>query len=99
MTFSCREPALATVLIDNDRVKVTRWDFAHDAETGWHRHGWDYVVMPLADGKLLIELPGGETMEAGLKANEPYFRVEGVEHNVINASGKAFSFIETEIKP
>ena len=31
----------ATVLVDDDRVRVTRFDFAPGAETGWHRHGHD----------------------------------------------------------
>jgi beta-alanine degradation protein BauB len=28
----------------------------------------------------------------------PYFREEGVEHNVINGSGGPFAFLEIEIK-
>ncbi|QCI64297.1 cupin domain-containing protein [Phreatobacter stygius] len=99
MTFTCRTPAEPDVLVDNDKVKVTRWNFADGAETGWHRHGWDYVVVPLADGKLVAELPGGTSSEAVLTAHVPYFRSEGVEHNIINASGKPYAFIEIEIKP
>lgn len=97
--FTCRPPADPAVLIDNDRVKVTRWSFQDGAETGWHTHGWDYVVLPLADGRLAIELPDGSLTEAPLTASAPYFRAAGIEHNVINASGKAFAFIEIEIKP
>lgn len=44
--------AKATVLIDNDRVIVTEYRFAKGASTGWHRHGHDYVVLPLMDGRL-----------------------------------------------
>ena len=47
-----REKAKPTVQIDNDKVKVTRWDFLPGAETGWHRHEMDYVVVPLTDGTL-----------------------------------------------
>jgi quercetin dioxygenase-like cupin family protein len=39
-----RPKARPQVLIDNDRVAVTRWSFEDGAETGWHRHGPDYVV-------------------------------------------------------
>jgi quercetin dioxygenase-like cupin family protein len=42
-----REKAKPTVQIDDDKVKVTRWDFSPGAETGWHRHEMDYVVVPL----------------------------------------------------
>jgi quercetin dioxygenase-like cupin family protein len=97
--FTCRAPATPDVLIDNDKVKVTRWNFTDGAETGWHTHGWDYVVVPLADGKLIAELPGGQQSESTLTLNVPYFRKEGAEHNIINASGKDFAFIEIEIKP
>jgi quercetin dioxygenase-like cupin family protein len=32
------ERAQPTVLIENERVRVTRWHFAPGASTGWHRH-------------------------------------------------------------
>ena len=43
----CRAPAAATVEIDDAHVRVTRWDFEAGAETGWHRHGMAYVVVPV----------------------------------------------------
>ncbi len=93
-----RPQAKAQVLIDNDRVVVTRYSFAEGAETGWHRHGHDYVIVPLGDGKLVLEEPGGGTREAPLTSGVPYFRAEGVEHNVINGSGAPYAFLEIEIK-
>ena len=69
-----RPQARPQVLIDNDRVVVTKWSFSDGAETGWHRHGHDYVIVPLGDGKLLAEEPGGGTREAPLKDGVPYFR-------------------------
>lgn len=93
-----RPKAEPQVLVDNDRVAVTKWSFAEGAETGWHRHGHDYVVVPLAVGKLILEEPGGVVREAPLNFAEPYFRPEGVEHNVVNGTGGPFAFIEIEIK-
>ena len=93
-----RPAATPEVLIDNDRVVVTKWSFEDGAETGWHRHGHDYVVVPLGDGTLIVEEPGGGTREAPLKGGAPYFREEGVEHNVINGSGRPYAFLEIEIK-
>ena len=98
-TFTCRAPATADVLIENDKVKVTRWNFTDGAETGWHTHGWDYIVVPLGDGKLLAELRDGTSSEAVLTEHVPYFRELGTEHNIINASGKDYAFIEIELKP
>ncbi|MBV9079085.1 MAG: cupin domain-containing protein [Methylobacteriaceae bacterium] len=97
-TTAARTQATPDTLIDNERVVVTRWSFADGAETGWHRHGHDYVVVPLADGTLLLEESGGITREASLREGEPYFRPEGVEHNVVNGTGGPFAFLEIEIK-
>ncbi|NNF78253.1 MAG: cupin, partial [Rhizobiales bacterium] len=52
------ESATSTVHIDNDRTRVTEWRFAkRGAKTGWHRHEYDYVIVPLVDGTLSIEGP------------------------------------------
>ena len=91
------EPAKATVLVDNDRVIVTEYRFAPNASTGWHRHGHDYVIVPLMDGVLKIVNVDGESF-AEMKAGAPYFRSEGVEHDVINANDGEYAFIEIELK-
>jgi quercetin dioxygenase-like cupin family protein len=45
-----RPQAVPTVQVDNERVTVTEWRFAPGAETGAHRHGYDYVITPITDG-------------------------------------------------
>ena len=92
-----REPATATVQVDNERVRVTEWRFAPGAATGWHRHEMDYVVVPGTSGKLLLVDAEGER-EAELTAGVSYFRRAGVEHDVINANPHPFVFVEIEIK-
>lgn len=92
-----RPQAVPTPMIDNERVVVTEWRFAPGAETGWHRHGHDYVVVPQTTGQLLLETASGD-IRADLKTGIPYFRNEGVEHNVINATAFEFVFIEIEMK-
>ncbi|MEO0979982.1 MAG: cupin domain-containing protein [Pseudomonadota bacterium] len=93
-----REQATATQLIDDDRVRVTRFDFAPGAETGWHRHEMDYVITALTDCRMLLEEPGGESREVLVPAGTVYRRDEGVEHNVINGGDTLMSFVETELK-
>jgi len=97
-TLRCRAPATATVEVDDAKVRITRWDFAPGAETGWHRHGMAYVVVPVTDGTLLLELPGGGTATASLAAGVAYARDPGVEHNVVNAGDAPLSFVEIEMK-
>ena len=95
--MSVRPKATPTIQIDNDRVIVTEWRFAPGAETGWHRHEYDYIVVPLTTGKLLLETKDGVD-SAELEAGCSYFRKVGVEHNVVNANEYEFAFVETELK-
>jgi beta-alanine degradation protein BauB len=67
------------------------------AGTGWHRHEFDYVVVPLVTGRLRLE-EGDLTRGIELTTGLPYFREAGVEHDVVNANDYEFVFIETEIK-
>lgn len=90
--------AVPTVLIDNPRVRVTEWRFkAPGDNTGWHRHDYDYIVVPLFTGKLDIDLGQGERMTADLTSGVPYFREIGVEHDVINANDFECAFVEVEL--
>jgi quercetin dioxygenase-like cupin family protein len=90
--------AVPTVLIDNERVRVTEWRFAPGAATGWHRHALDYVVVPMADGVLELVGPDEVRTRAPLEKGVAYFRKAGVEHDVINANAFAFAFVEVELK-
>lgn len=92
-----RPAAERTVQIDNDRVRVSRWRFAPDAATGWHRHEFDYVIVPLLAGTLQLD-DGEEITTAELEPAASYFRPAGVEHDVANASGHEFAFVEIELK-
>lgn len=91
------ERGSASVLIDNERVRVTRWQFAPGAATGWHRHEYDYVIVPLTEGRLKLVEPDGERYSE-LTIGVPYFRETGVEHDVVNANEHEFTFIEIELK-
>ena len=93
-----REKAKPTVQIDDDKVKVTRWDFSPGAETGWHRHEMDYIVVPLTDGALTAEMPDGLAVANNLTIGASYARLVGIEHNIINNNDGPYSFIEIELK-
>jgi quercetin dioxygenase-like cupin family protein len=94
--MAARPQAVATIKIDEPHVRVTEFRFAPGAETGWHRHEYDYVVVPLLDGKLQLEEPGGTSRVAELHVHQPYTRLAGVEHNVINANSFEYAFLEVE---
>ena len=90
--------ATATQMIDDARVRVTRFDFAPGAETGWHAHTMDYVITAVTDCHMRLEMPGGEVREVVVPAGTAYRRDEGVEHNVINMGEGVMSFVEVELK-
>ena len=90
------EAAESTRLIENERVRVTEWRFAPGAATGFHRHEYDYVVLPMTSGELLLKEPGGDRPVA-LAVGKPYYRGKGVEHDVVNGDDHEIVFIEVEI--
>jgi quercetin dioxygenase-like cupin family protein len=92
-----RPLATPTTQVDNERFIVTEWRFAPGGHTGWHRHRYDYVVVPMTTGRLVLEVPEGSTT-AELISGRAYARSAGVEHDVINDNPHEFVFIEIEVK-
>lgn len=97
MTQDPRPEAVPVLHLEDERFRVTEWRFAPSAQTGWHRHGHDYVIVPLTDGQLALDLPGGAQAAAALTHGVPYSRRVGVEHNVINAGDAPLAFLEVEV--
>ena len=89
--------AVATVQVDDERVRITEWRFASGAATGWHRHALDYVVVPLTTGTLRLVGPEG-ARDAALVAGQSYAGAAGVEHDVVNVNPFEFAFVEIELK-
>ena len=90
--------ASAIILIENPRTRVTRWTFpARGDNTGWHKHEFDYVFMPLSDGHLDIETPNGERVTVIMKSGVPHFRKQGEVHDVISANDHEYTFVEIEL--
>lgn len=93
-----RPQAIATLLVDDARVRVTRFDFEPGAETGWHEHGFDYVITAVTECHMELEEPGGTTRKVTVPAGDSYRRNQGVKHNVINAGEARMRFVEVELK-
>ena len=91
--------AIGSIIIENGRTIVTEWSFSNKGDdTGWHIHQFDYVVVPMFTGELLIDT-GDQRVISSLQKGIPYFRQKGVEHNVINANDFSCKFIEIEFLP
>lgn len=93
------EKAIATVQIDDDRTRVTEWDFPPGSETGFHVHEMDYVVVPTVGGTLTITDDSGKEMANTITPGQSYGRKAGVAHNVENRSDSRVVFVEVELKP
>ncbi|MCA0922938.1 cupin domain-containing protein [Pseudooceanicola nanhaiensis] len=89
--------ATATLLAEDDKTKVTRWDFAPGTTTGWHEHEMDFVVIMMCDGHMAFT-SGDEVIETEVKLGDTYQRPKGVQHDVRNPGPGPLSFIEVELK-
>lgn len=94
MSISCT----ATHLIEDDRTRVTRFDFEPGQETGWHVHELDYIIVTLTECHMELVKPGGKSRQTIVPAGTAYRRDVGIEHNVVNAGSSLMSFIEVEMK-
>ncbi len=96
-TSTPRSTGTATEFINNERARVTRWDFGPGEETGIHVHEMDYVVVPITSGTLLIIDDVENETKVELTAGVPYFRRADIKHNVINDNLAEISFVEIEL--
>ena len=97
MAFTCNIPAVPTVQDDNERVRITRWDFAPGGSTGWHEHGLPYCVVMVTGGTLAVH-DGQRVSRTTLVAGQSYTRPAGIRHDVMNESDHPLTFIEVEFK-
>ena len=55
--------SIAEIMINNKITRVTKWSFMAGEDTGQHIHEYNYVVVPIIDGKLkIIDNNGNETI-------------------------------------
>jgi quercetin dioxygenase-like cupin family protein len=93
-----RPTATSRVQVDEPHVRVTEWRFPPGTATGWHRHEFPYVVVPIAGGTLTMVTADGAAREAELVAGASYSRPAGVAHDVVNRSDREVVFVEIEMK-
>lgn len=97
MAFECTIPATPTIQQDDATLRITRWDFQPGAVTGWHEHGWPYVVVMLDAGVLRVH-DGSRVTDVPLAKGQAYQRPAGIRHDVMNGSPHPIAFTEIEFK-
>ena len=85
------------VQVDNSDVRVTRWTLALGDETGVHTHEYDYVVVPIAAGRMRITNADGSQATSELASGVCYYRQAGAQHNVHNDGVDVLDFVEVEV--
>ena len=97
MAFACTTPAIPTIQRDDADIRITRWDFAPGAVTGWHSHGLPYFIIMLTDSTMRVD-DGQTVTEHARKTGESYSRAAGIAHDVMNAASTPMAFVEIEVK-
>jgi quercetin dioxygenase-like cupin family protein len=83
--------------LDDENLRITQWHLPPDSEIGWHRHGYNYIVVPITGGALtIVDATGRHNFQ--IQAGKSYARKVGVEHNVLSETSGEIGFVETEIK-
>tara|TARA_B100000700_G_C14612211_1_gene654109 strand:+ start:271 stop:567 length:297 start_codon:yes stop_codon:yes gene_type:complete len=98
MVKKMRQRCTTKKLLEDERVRVTRFDFQPNQETGWHEHEYDYVITAVTNCDMKLQNPDGQETMVNIKSGDAYKRDSGVKHNVINAGLSSMSFIEVELK-
>jgi len=90
--------ATGAVTVDDERIRVTTWTLAAGAAIGWHRHDFDYVVVPVTGGTFKVVEPDGSERTMEQVAGAPYVGTAGTEHDVVSATDRETIFVEIELK-
>ena len=85
------------VMVDDGRIRVTRWHFEAGASTGMHTHEFDYVVVPITGGNFTITQSDDSTVAMLQVPGQSYSRSVGVTHDVTNAGHEVAVFVEIEL--
>jgi quercetin dioxygenase-like cupin family protein len=91
--------AHATVSVDDDRLRITRWTLAPGTSIGQHRHEHDYIVVPISGGTFTVTGADGSVRTMTQTTGEAYLGTAGTEHDVANETSQEANFVEVELKP
>ena len=90
-------PAQSDVQIDNDEVRVTRWRLPAGGATGPHRHGMDYVIVPVTTSAMTIVAPDGSVASPGDLYGQTVRCLEIIKAAIAQAGLPLASVIRTRV--
>jgi len=94
------EAALAqhSLLLEDDRTRITQWVFAPGDQTGWHNHTDDYVTVQQSGGALLLQAADGSEKRVEYEDGRTMSWTAPIEHNAVNISDLEVRVLEIEFK-
>jgi len=94
------EAALAqhSLLLEDDRTRITQWVFAPGDQTGWHNHTHDYVTVQQSGGSLLLQAADGSEKRVEYEDGRTMSWTAPIEHNAVNISDLEVRVLEIEFK-
>lgn len=87
-----------TLMLEDDRTRITGWVFAPGDQTGWHRHECDYVTVQQSGGTLLLQSADGSDKKIDYEDGRTMSWKSPIEHNAINISDVEVRVLEIEYK-
>jgi beta-alanine degradation protein BauB len=87
-----------SLLLEDDRTRITQWVFAPGDQTGWHNHTFDYVTVQQSGGALLLQNADGSEKQVDYKDGRTLAWTAPIEHNAINISDVEVRVLEIEYK-
>jgi quercetin dioxygenase-like cupin family protein len=87
-----------TLLLDDDRTRITQWVFAPGDQTGWHEHVWDYVTVQQSGGALLLQGADGSEKHVDYEDGRTMSWTAPIRHNAVNISDVEVRVLEIEFK-
>jgi quercetin dioxygenase-like cupin family protein len=88
----------ATVLLENERVRVREVLLEPGVKNGPHTHPFAHVGVILDPGTLQFNSPDGKSEQVTFKSGSVGWRDAKVTHEVVNISKSPMRIIEVEIK-
>ena len=88
----------ATVLLENERVRVREVLLEPGVKHGPHTHPYAHVGVILDPGTLQFNNPDGKSEQVTFKSGSVGWRDAKVTHEVVNISKSPMRIIEVEIK-
>ncbi|MFL6798338.1 MAG: hypothetical protein ACJ8F3_13090 [Xanthobacteraceae bacterium] len=85
------------VLFENEFVRVWSVKLEPGGRQPWHQHLLPYLIVPLTEGRNIMNFDDGRTRETFEQPGEVIWREAGIPHELINSSDHQYRNVLIEI--